>query len=250
MNIALQLDLMYYFVFALANAVFHGMPSCGLCREVLTQNHSLNCHCKNLRQTSHNALLHKLVGLCSAAGLTVRTEVLTRNGKHRMDKKFYINGIEVWVDTSIINQNQQKYNSRAVKEGVPAIDREGDKTQKYPADATAANAEFHPFVLELYGTMGPKSRELFNKLTLKVMSTGNGSSRFASLSTVRRYYRANLIIAMHRATAHSFLRRISELISTRQHNSIGQSQDNFQQFPLDNSTLNNNPLLVDDAFGY
>ena len=231
---------------------YHGMPS-GLCfcGEVLTQNHSLNCHHKNLRQTTHNALLYKLVNLCIAAGLTVRTEVLISNGKHRMDIVVYINGREVWLDISIINPNQQKYNNRVVEPSTPTAEREKEKTIKYSAEAAAANAEFHPFVFGMHGAMGQKARDFFNKLTLKVMSTGNASSRFASLSTVRRYYRASLVIAMHRSIAHSFLKRISDLISTRQHNTIGQSQDNFQLFPRDNSTLNNNnPLLVDDAFGY
>jgi hypothetical protein len=221
------------------------------CGEVLTQNHSLNCHHKNLRQTTHNSLLYKLVNLCTAAGLPARTEVLTGNGKHRMDMVTYINGKEVWSDISIINPNQQKYNNHVVEASTPTTEREKEKTVKYLVEATAANAEFYPFVLGLFGAMGQKTREFFNKLTLKVMSTGNGSTRFASLSTVRRYYRANLVIAMHRTIAHSFLKRISDLISTRQHNSIGQSQDNFQLFPLDNSAYsNNNPLLVDDAFRY
>jgi hypothetical protein len=231
---------------------YHGMPSGScFCGEVLTQNHSLNCHHKNLRQKVHNTLLYELVNLFHAAGLTATTEVLIGNGKHRMDVVTHINGREVWSDISVVNPNQQKYNNSAVDPNLPAIQREGEKYVKYSSVAANANAELHPFVLSLYGAMGPQTRDFFNKLTLKVMSTGNGSSRFVSLSTVRRYFRANLIIAMHRSTAHSFLKRITDLISTRQHTSIGQSHNNFQIFPLDNSTFNNNnPLLVDDAFRY
>ncbi len=47
------------------------------------------------------------------------------------------------TDTSVINPNQEKYNSRVVTQGVPAKDREEDKILKYSATAATANAEFY-----------------------------------------------------------------------------------------------------------
>ena len=77
------------------------------------------------------------------------------------------------------------------------------------------------------------------------MSTGSGSSFFSSLGKARQYYRAKLIIAMHRALARGFLTRIADILCRRRH--INLSQDDSSVSDVTTSS-NNNPFLIDDAF--
>ena len=99
-------------------------------------------------------------------------------------------------------------------------------------------------VIELYGKMGSQSRKLFDDLTLKLMSTGAGSSSFPSLGKARQYFRARLLIATNRGLAHGYLCRIADILYRRQH--INLFQDDHDSIDIGSS--NNNPLLIDDAF--
>ena len=85
--------------------------------------------------------------------------------------------------------------------------------------------------------IGTQSRELLHDSTLKLMSTGSGSSSFASLGKARQYYRARLIIAMHRALARSFLFRIADILFRRQH--INLSQDDSDSIDSSNNNSSN-----------
>ena len=82
------------------------------------------------------------------------------------------------IDISITNPEQLKYNNRIIPYQQEAKDSELHKVQKYSHIITASISHFDPMVLEIHGIMGPQSRILFNDLTLKLMSTGSGSSSF------------------------------------------------------------------------
>jgi hypothetical protein len=144
----------------------------------------------------------------------------------------------------IINPDQLKYNDHVVKAEKAAEDGELLKVVKYSPIITATNSLFSPMVIEIYGRMGPQSRKLFNDLTLKLMSTGAGSSFFDSLGKARQYFRARLLIATHRGLAHGFLCRIADILYRRQH--INLFQDDSDS--IDIGSNNNNPLLIDNAF--
>ena len=75
------------------------------------------------------------------------------------------------------------------------------------------------------------------------MSTGSGSS-FSSLGKARQYYRARLIIAMHRAPARGFLFRIADILHSRQHINLSQDDSTTSSLSSD-SNSNNNPLLIE-----
>jgi hypothetical protein len=116
----------------------------------------------------HHFVRDALANIMRRAGYTTQTEVnLDPKGELRMDIVAVPHeGQTLYIDTTVANSTCRSHNAK----GVDAIlaKKDAEKTKKYRAAATAANANYMTFSMDIYGHMACESKNFLSDLIKKV----------------------------------------------------------------------------------
>ena len=126
------------------------MCTCG--QHTTTFAHLLSCKHLLARTVRHDIIVRMVCNLLISAGKVARTEVRVVNGtQKRMDVVVYTASKTYWIDVSVVNPMAPSY----VKKKDPIKIRENTKRARWQSLAAAQNVEFLPFVLNVFGGLGP-----------------------------------------------------------------------------------------------
>ncbi len=208
----------------------------------------------NHRQTKHNALRDVLIQLFRNAGYIVMGEptlvdVTNPTSKERLDLIVdnYTPGKALYIDVSVIDVLQKKYNSPTpLVVGKAAADREADKIKAHGASCQRLDSYFAPFVIEQAGNWGTKTRELFNNIITLLIQRRTGSVHDSTDTTTKRYYKSKIMMAYFRASCVGFHRRCDTIKRARQHPIALNENEDYNEYPYNEIDIIN-PTLVEAA---
>ena len=118
-------------------------------------------------------------------------------------------------DVKIINANNQVYRNTILAPGKAAKDGEREKERKYSQKCIECGCFFKAIVIEDQGRMGDATRQLTNGLIARVQDRRHGSLDPTGAGFNKRYWKAKIIMAFHRAACTGMKVRINNILSKR-----------------------------------
>jgi hypothetical protein len=148
-----------------------GLKCCACGADLDCHGFHLQSQCKlgNYRQARHNAVVATLSSLIRTCGDVIQREspldlvIKDVHTKKRMDIRvpgFSTKSLN--IDVSITDARSLK--RKFTRAGAAAIVREQAKDNYYLPVLDSAVSEFSPFVMELLGTWGPRTRGIFSRI--------------------------------------------------------------------------------------
>jgi hypothetical protein len=138
--------------------------ACGTCD--MTIDHVLSCKKLRGRIIRHDVIVALLCTLYKAAGMVARTEVRVVNGtQKRMDVVVYTARRILWIDVSIVNPLCPSY----VGDKDPLEARAKTKKAKWVGHAEEAGVVFMPFILNVFGGLGPSAHNVLHMIASQAL---------------------------------------------------------------------------------
>jgi hypothetical protein len=183
------------------------MPAKCLCGHVVDRLgvHLLTCKHEGGPILRHDKLVELFEQLGHAAGIVVEREVCHRlhtNG--RLDfvlSSFAQHGADCGGDVKIVCPTAPTHLRAARTPLGVALEGEGQKEKKYGAACRAVGMEFSPAVFEVYGSQGPVSQQLFERLLDRVSRRPFVSPNWAAASP-RAFWRQRFAVLLQRYNGH------------------------------------------------
>lgn len=185
--------------------------------------HTLSvCRLTGNRIHNHNMVRDTFMEYCRAGNYTCRPEDgqvmqadAIENTKSKVDIVVdnFDGAISLGIDVSIIDPRQSAYINlkRAMVAGKAGSDREAEKVDQYGTAYKNQNSMFSPFVMEAFARFAPVSRELFNKIAVRVHS----AQQHYPLHQIKKYWRQRLVMALHISASNNMKTSYNEVLRRR-----------------------------------